>query len=549
MTINLNILSKFDDKGVKQASGALSGFGRGIGKAFAAVGTAVAVAGAATLAFGVSVAKGAEDAAIAQRRLDNIAVSMGLFGAEAGKVSERLGKFAEAQELIVGVDADIIKNTQSKLLTFKELAATADTVGGAMDRATMAALDLAGAGFGTAETNAIQLGKALNDPIKGITALGRAGVTFTEQEREKIKALVESGKMMEAQNIILKAIETQVGGTAEATVSGFERMQLATNQIKDEIGLALLPAFESLFTAVAENVLPILKELAQDVGPVLAAVIEGIGNVIKDATDPTSNLGSLFSDMATFAKNVYDRLGELTQDALPGLQAMFENLREPVAKVLDFLTTLADIVLTAITDLITDEKFQESFERIAVSIGDFAVEAKRLAEGPLGKFLIEITKASITGGVALLARAFGQLASAFMNLNNALDALSGKRVDFNQIIKGAEITGIDFQGLIKGFLESQLRGFGFGGSNSMPKFANGGIVPARAGGTLGIIGEAGRAEAVIPLDKMGSMGGKTINLSVTVNAGMGADGGEIGRQIVDQILRYEKSSGRVFARA
>jgi hypothetical protein len=547
MTINLNILSKFDDKGVKQATGALGGLGKGIGKAFAVVGTAVAAAGAATLAFGVAAAKGAEEAAIAQRRLDNIAESMGLFGAEAGKVSERLGKFAEAQELIVGVDADIIKNTQSKLLTFKELAATADTVGGAMDRATMAALDLAGAGFGTAETNAIQLGKALNDPIKGITALGRAGVTFTEQEKEKIKTLVESGKMMEAQNVILKAIETQVGGTAEATVSGFARMQLATNQVKDEIGMALLPAMESLFGSIAENLLPIMKELAEDVGPILASVITGIGDVIKDATDPTSNLGSLFSDMATFAKNVFDRMSELIQDALPGLQAMFENLREPVGKILDFLTTLAEIVLVAITDLITDEKFQESFERIAVSIGDFAVEAKRLAEGPLGKFLVEITKVSITGGVALLAKAFSQLASAFTNLNNALDALSGKRVDFNQIIKGAEITGIDFQGLIAGFLQKQLGAVVPKGV--VPKFANGGIVPARAGGTLGIIGEAGQAEAVIPLDKMGSMGSKTVNLNITVNAGMGADGGEIGRQIVDQILRYERSSGRVFARA
>jgi hypothetical protein len=44
-----------------------------------------------------------------------------------------------------------------------------------------------------------------------------------------------------------------------------------------------------------------------------------------------------------------------------------------------------------------------------------------------------------------------------------------------------------------------------------------------------------------------SSGGMALNL--TVNAGMGADGADIGRKIVDEILRFERSSGKVFARA
>jgi hypothetical protein len=66
------------------------------------------------------------------------------------------------------------------------------------------------------------------------------------------------------------------------------------------------------------------------------------------------------------------------------------------------------------------------------------------------------------------------------------------------------------------------------------------------GGILANIGEGGKPEAVIPLDRLGNMG-STYN--ITVNAGMGADGADIGRKIVDEILRYERSSGRVFARA
>jgi hypothetical protein len=77
----------------------------------------------------------------------------------------------------------------------------------------------------------------------------------------------------------------------------------------------------------------------------------------------------------------------------------------------------------------------------------------------------------------------------------------------------------------------------------IPMMANGGIVNSP---TLAMIGESG-PEAVIPLSKSRGMAGNTYNL--TVNAGMGADGAAIGKQIVDAIKRYERSSGPVFASA
>ena len=67
-------------------------------------------------------------------------------------------------------------------------------------------------------------------------------------------------------------------------------------------------------------------------------------------------------------------------------------------------------------------------------------------------------------------------------------------------------------------------------------FANGGIVTKAM---LGMVGEAG-AEAIIPLDRMSSMG-STYNISVT--AGMGADGKDIGTQIVNALKRYERTNG------
>ena len=79
---------------------------------------------------------------------------------------------------------------------------------------------------------------------------------------------------------------------------------------------------------------------------------------------------------------------------------------------------------------------------------------------------------------------------------------------------------------------------------SLPRvaLAEGGIV---TGPMNALIGEAG-PEAVIPLNKMGSMG-NTYN--ITVNAGMGSNGTQLGEEIVRQIKRYERTSGPVFASA
>ena len=69
-------------------------------------------------------------------------------------------------------------------------------------------------------------------------------------------------------------------------------------------------------------------------------------------------------------------------------------------------------------------------------------------------------------------------------------------------------------------------------------FAAGGIVTSP---TLGLIGEAG-AEAVIPLDQVGSLGG-TQNIYLTVNAGMGVDPAVVGDEIVNVLQRYNRRNG------
>ena len=92
------------------------------------------------------------------------------------------------------------------------------------------------------------LGKALNDPIKGITALSRAGVTFTQGQKDQIKTLVESGNLLGAQKIIMGELEAQVGGTAEATATAGDKMAATWANFQENLGTAVLPILDGLLT-------------------------------------------------------------------------------------------------------------------------------------------------------------------------------------------------------------------------------------------------------------------------------------------------------------
>jgi hypothetical protein len=247
---------------------------------------------------------------------------MGLFGSSVGEVNDRLIKYAEATARATGIDQNSIKATQAKLLTFKELAQSANQVGGEFDRATKAAIDLAAAGFGSAETNAAQLGKALQDPIKGLTALSRSGVTFTETEKERIKTLVESNQVGEAQRLVLEAIEKQVGGTAEATANASERIKVTFNLLTEQVGMVLLPVFEKFANFLIDQVVPFIERY------LVPAVKKLTDSFNKNATPAIENMRKIVVDFVLPAlKNLWYFI---TEFIVPTLR----NILMPVIGVL-----------------------------------------------------------------------------------------------------------------------------------------------------------------------------------------------------------------------
>jgi len=361
MSVVLPIVTEFNSKGIDRAVKEFQSLeGAGKKAQFAlkkAALPAAAALGAVAVAAGGMIQAG-EAAATANARIAQINESMGLFGDQTAKVNDRLIAYANATARATGVDQNSIKATQAKLLTFGELAKSADEVNGAFDRATKAAIDLAAAGFGDAESNAVQLGKALQDPIKGITALAKSGVTFTAQEKEKIKTLVESNRTLEAQQIILKAIETQVGGTAEATANDTDKLKVAFSQVSESIGLILVPILAGL-TPILTTIADLAAENAK-VFVIVGAVIAGVAGTILalNAAMKVYKTIQIIATAATWAWNAALAANPLTlvilaiaalAAALVVAYKRFETVRNVVDAVFKFIKTAVTTGIDAIT--------------------------------------------------------------------------------------------------------------------------------------------------------------------------------------------------------
>lgn len=131
-------------------------------------------------------------------------------GMAAGFTAGEMAKQAAALQKITTYGDETVMQMQAVLATFTRVRGDQFVAAqrGILDMATALRMDL--------QSAAIQVGKALNDPIQGITALNRAGVQFSDSQRALVKELVETGHVAEAQRLILAELETQFSGSAQA---------------------------------------------------------------------------------------------------------------------------------------------------------------------------------------------------------------------------------------------------------------------------------------------------------------------------------------------
>lgn len=268
----------------------------------------------------------------------------------AGKTAESVNRLAGELSFMSGVDDELIKKSQNLLLTFTNIRGTT------FDAATKSALDMSVALGTDLQSASTLVGKALNDPIRGVTALTRVGVTFTDQQRDQIAQMVAVGDTAGAQALILRELQTEFGGSAEAFGQTWEgavgRFKSLFGDIQQTIGGAFLPAMTAGLNAVSD----VLIKVAES--PAFASIVNGIGQFVTSLFEGTG-AGAGFAEAFSVISAVLNPFGVVLQALLPVLPSLADSfsalgaaLGGALASVLPTVSTLLDAIVGALSGVL-----------------------------------------------------------------------------------------------------------------------------------------------------------------------------------------------------
>jgi len=246
---------------------------RDVGRGLRNVGLAGSAASAGLVAsFRDSIALYDEQAKAEARVRQAIAATGGAAGVTARQLFEQASGLQAVSRF---GDEAILGDVTTQLVTFGNIAEDQLT------RATRLTLDLATATDKGLAPTATRLGRALAEPADGLTRLGRAGIVFTNAQEEMVERLAESGRLAEAQALILDKVAAQVGGQAEAALAGagsIEQLGNAWGDLKEVVGGELADRLDGI-TGMVRGVVdwfnalsPASQSLAVNLGLVAAAL-------------------------------------------------------------------------------------------------------------------------------------------------------------------------------------------------------------------------------------------------------------------------------------
>lgn len=286
-------------------------------------------------------------------------------GGAAGVSAEEIFKMASALQEVTTFGDEAIIAGQNMLLTFKNIGEDV------FPRTTEIMLDMAEAMGTDLKSTAIQLGKALNDPKVGLTALQRAGITFNEQQKEQIKLMQETGDIAGAQAIILKELESQFGGVAKASAEGTGELI----QLKNIIG--------DLVEDFGKKFLPVLLEIARPLKEFFLQfrgneeLIESIVQITKWGIVVTGLIAGI-TTVTTLAIGLSASIGALTiafGSAAIASSAFWATITGPLG-IITLGLTAATAGLLTFFDIMSESKDVTGFEEIDKQISDLNQKIK-----------------------------------------------------------------------------------------------------------------------------------------------------------------------------
>lgn len=259
--------------GVMSDAKKMSGMSASTSRAFTQVGSTLAVMGGAIVGFFGAMAKAASKSELVLAQLDATLKST---GGAAGIMRDEAINLATSLSQLTTYDDEAVLSAENLLLTFTSIGKDV------FPEATKIVLDMSTALGQDLKASAIQVGKALQDPILGMTALRRVGVNFTKDQIEMVKALVNTGHSLDAQKFILRELSTEFGGSAAAAAKTFSgqmtQLKNELGNVQEEIGMAVIPILRSLVDQIKPIVIAFKEwiqahpELVKQIGTLLLKV-------------------------------------------------------------------------------------------------------------------------------------------------------------------------------------------------------------------------------------------------------------------------------------
>ena len=296
--------------GAAKAGAEAEGFGsklKGLGK-FAALAAGTAALGALAKAVDIGIDKFEETAKVTAQTQAVLTST----GDVAGVTAKEVEELAVALMHKSGVDDDTIHSGENLLLTFKNIRNETGKNNDIFTRATKTMVDMSVALGKDMGSSATILGKALNDPVKGLTSLQRIGVAFTPVQKEMIKNWVAHGETVKAQNLILDQLNQRFAGSAEAlgkTLPG--QINIAKESFKQWAGSLVadvIPVIEDMISWLRDHWPEIQKAINNAwnaIEPVIAALIADIAAIVKAVQNNWSLIGPILDTFVTTIKNVF----------------------------------------------------------------------------------------------------------------------------------------------------------------------------------------------------------------------------------------------------
>jgi hypothetical protein len=318
------------------ASGVFSGLAKFAGMAMVFRGVTSSISG---------MVAGAVDAQKSGAKLDAVLAST---GGAAGVSGDEIRKLAGDLQLVTDFEDDATIAAAGVLATFTQVRGDVfkDAIVSAQNLSAVMGQDL--------QSSVVQIGKALNDPIKGITALSRVGVSFTEQQKQQITQMTKAGDIAGAQAMILRELQTEFGGAAEAMSSPFTRIGNIVGDVAEGIGSVFLPSLEAVASMITASIIPAADSMGERFRSAGVSLRDAIVPTMQNVIARIANIGTyldllwaktfqVFVQIGNSASYFFtdqlpayftwflDNWGNLWTDALSITQTSFSNLATNVS--------------------------------------------------------------------------------------------------------------------------------------------------------------------------------------------------------------------------